>query len=607
MSPTAPPLDERWNLADLFESPEAFEKSKREFGEKLLPPIDRFRDRLLSSAALLADALDAAYEARRQLHCLLCHASLKSDEDTRIAADQARRLEAQLLATELSKCIAYLRPEILAGDSRMLEGFLAEEPRLEPYRHFLQDLLRQRAHVLQPGEERILAESGLIRGQASSTYQLLSHTELPRPEVQLDDGRSVRLTSVAFQKHRTTRHRPDRQKMFPAYFSAYSAFRDTFGHNLYAGVKEHLFVARTRGYPSCLAAALDPDNVPVGVYHTLIRQVREALPLLHRYFKLRAGCLGLERLEYPDLYCPLSEGASREYSTAQAGELVRGSLASLGESYGTPLADAFRSRWIDWHPADGKRSGAYATGWAYDVHPYVLLNFNGDYESVSTLAHEMGHAMHSHFSNETQPFCTADYSIFVAEVASTFNEALLLQSVLETATSAPEQLFILGSYLDGIRGTLFRQAMFAEFELEIHQRVERSEVLTGETLDGIYLQLLREYHGHDQGVCHIADEYAIEWAAIPHMYYDFYVYQYATGIVAAGALSSAVLGAEPGARERYLAFLRSGGSDYPLALLRNAGIDLEQPAPYRQTFAAIEARLNQLEELVGSGAGTATR
>jgi len=598
VSTTAPPLDERWNLSNIYESPEAFEKSKQEFRETVLPPIDRFRGRLLSSAKELADALDAAFDAKKQLQLLLCYASVKSDEDTRVAADQARRLEAQLLATELSKRVAYLRPEILAGDPETLESYLADEPRLAPYRHFLQDLLRQRAHVLEPGEERILAESGLLRGQASSTYQLLSHAELPRPEIELDDGRTVRLTSVAFHKHRTTRHRPDRLKMFPAYFSAYSDFRDTLGNNVYAGVKEHLFVARARGYPSCLSAALDPDSVPEGVYHTLIQQVREALPLLHRYFKLRAKCLGVERLEYPDLYCPLVEGPSREYSTGQAGELTRDSLLPLGETYGGALADAFRSRWIDWHPADGKRSGAYAAGSAYDVHPYVLLNFNGNYESVSTLAHEMGHAMHSYFSNETQPFSTADYSILVAEVASTFNEALLLQHVLDAATSPQETLFILGSYLDGIRGTLFRQTMFAEFELEIHRRAERSEVLTGEMLDEMYLQLLREYHGHDQGLCHIADEYAVEWAAIPHMYFDFYVYQYATGIVAAGALASAVLADEPRSRERYLDFLRSGGSDYPLPLLRKAGVDLERPAPYREAFAAIDARLDRLEELV---------
>ena len=608
METASPPIEERWNLGHIYEDTEAFERAKEEFQEENLPPIDGFRGRLLSSAEVLADALDAVYAAKRQLQLLLCYASLKSDGDTRVSSDQARRQEAQLLSTELSKRIAYVRPEILAGDPQVLEGYLETDPRLEPHRQFLRDLLRQRAHVLQPGEERILAESGLLRGQASTIYQLLAHAELPRPDLTLDGGQTVRLSTVGFQKHRTTSHRPDRLRIFPAYFSAYSDFRDTLGSNVYAAVKEHLFVARTRGYSSCLHAALDPDNVPEGVYRTLIRQVREALPLLHRYFKIRATLLGVERLEYPDLYCPLSEGPIREYSAGEAAALVRTSLSPLGQAYGSALADAFHSRWIDWHPAEGKRSGAYASGWAYGVHPYVLLNFNGDYESVSTLAHEMGHAMHSHFSNAALPFPTADYSIFVAEVASTFNEALLLQHVLDRAQSDEEKRFILGSYLDGIRGTLFRQSMFAEFELEIHECAERSEVLTGEKLSEIYLRLLREYHGHDEGLVHIADEYSVEWAAIPHMYYNFYVYQYATGIVAAGALASTVLAGDHEPRERYLGFLRSGGSDYPLELLRNAGVDLQQPAPYGQAFATVGSRLDQLEALVGEpGSGTETR
>jgi len=261
---------------------------------------------------------------------------------------------------------------------------------------------------------------------------------------------------------------------------------------------------------------------------------------------------------------------------------------------------AFAGRWIDWHPRPGKRSGAYSTGWAYDAHPYVLLNFTGDFESVSTLTHEMGHAMHSHFSNQAQPFATADYAIFVAEVASTLNEMLLSRRMLEKARGRDERLFLLGSHLDTIRGTLFRQAMFAEFELDIHERVERGEVLTGESLSESYLRLLREYHGHGDGVVEVGEEYAVEWAAVPHFYYDFYVYQYATGIVAAAALAEAVAAEAPEAVERYLTFLSSGGSDHPLDLLRRAGVDLESSEPYDATFDAVDARLDQLQELIRS-------
>jgi oligoendopeptidase F len=595
---TAPPFEETWNLGDLFPDDEAFAAAKRSFQDGLLTTVDAHRGRLLASPATLADAVDAVFEAYRRLHTLHAYASLKSDEDTRVGTYQAMRQEVQLLWTELAKRTAFLRPEILAGDPGTLERFLEEESRLGPYRHFLNDLVRQKAHVLPVGEERIMAESGLVRGQASSLYRLFSNAELPRPEIDLASGERVRLTPVAFQKHRTTAVRADRLKIFPTYFSAYADFRGTLGQNVYAVLKEHLFESRARGYGSCLEAALDGDNVPTAVYRNLIRQVHEALPVLHRYFRLRARFLGLDKLEYPDLYCPLGGAPALSYTTEQARETVYESLKPLGEDYLSALGDAFRSRWIDWHPADGKRSGAYAAGSVYDVHPYVLLNFTEDYDAVTTLAHEMGHAMHSHFSNKTQPFPTADYSIFVAEVASTFNEALLVRRVLETADSPATKLSVVGSYLDGIRGTLFRQTMFAEFELEIHERAERGEVLTGEVLDRIYLDLLRRYHGHDAGVVHIAEGYAVEWAAIPHFYYDFYVYQYATGIVAAGALSRAVLERRPGSRERYGRFLGTGGSDYPLELLRDAGVDLEDAAPYRATFAAVDGHLDELETLL---------
>jgi oligoendopeptidase F len=602
---TATPPEESWDLSDLYADDDAWEAGKAEFRDELLPQVDEHKGRLLSSAETLLEALEANSRAQLSLQRLHCYAALRSDEDTRIAGYQAKRQEIQLLGTDFSRRDAFLRPEILAGDPETLARFLAEEPRLEPYRHYLSDLVRQRKHVLAPGEERIMAEAGLVRGQASTLYRLVGDSELPRPTVELDSGEKVRLTPVAFQKHRTTPNRSDRQRVFPAYFSAYADFRGTLGQNLYALLKEHLFVTRARGYATCLAAALDGDNVPESVYRNLIRQVHEALPVLHRYFRLRARFLGLERLEYPDLYCPLTAKPPRRYSTGQARDLACESLAPLGETYGSALADAFRSRWIDWHPSDGKRSGAYATGSAYEVHPYVLLNHNGDYESVSTLAHEMGHAMHSHFSNEKQPFPTADYSIFVAEVASTFNEALLVRHVLATADSPEAKLYVVGSYLDGIRGTLFRQTMFAEFELEIHERAERGEVLTGEKLDEIYLRLLRQYHGHEAGVVHVAEDYAVEWAAVPHFYYNFYVYQYATGIVAAGALARAVLEGQPGAQERYLRFLGTGGSDYPLELLRRAGVDLEEAAPYRDTFASVGHHLDQLEALPAVGASDA--
>jgi oligoendopeptidase F len=359
-----------------------------------------------------------------------------------------------------------------------------------------------------------------------------------------------------------------------------------------------VFRSRARKYPTCVHAALDDDAVPVAVYENLVHQVREALPVLHRYLGLRARALGLERAEYHDLHCPIVADIGKTYTTEDAIAIVRSSMTPLGATYRSALEDCFTSRWIDWHPTPGKRSGAYSAGSAYDVHPYILMNFTADYESVSTLTHELGHAMHSHFSNHAQPYPTADYSIFVAEVASTFNEALLGAHMLDNAESDRERRFLLGTYLDQMRATLFRQTMFAEFELEIHRRTEAGVALTGEALCEIYLGILRDYHGHDEGIMEIPDRYAIEWAAVPHFYYNFYVYQYATGIVASTALAEAVLGGVDGARDRYQTFLSAGGSDYPLELLRSAGVDLEAEAPYRRTFEAIDRAMDRLEGLL---------
>jgi oligoendopeptidase F len=427
---------------------------------------------------------------------------------------------------------------------------------------------------------------------------VLHNAEMPRPEATLSSGETVELTPTNFQAHRTTPHRGDRMLLFPAYFAGYDSLKETLGHNLQAGIATHLFRKRVRRYGSCLEAALDGDHIPLDVYRRLIEQVRERLPLIHRYFRLRAQSLGVSPLEYPDMYCPLTATPPRRFDTLEARRLVTESTTPLGSKYTEALGTAFGGRWIDWNPAPGKRSGAYSSGWAYDVHPYVLLNFNGDYESVSTLAHEMGHAMHSYFSNRRQPYATADYSIFVAEVASTLNEGLLFAAMEREADSPEEKLFLVASWLDGIRGTLFRQTMFAEFELKIHERVEAGEPLTGEALNELYLDLLRAYHGHDEGVVRIDEAYAVEWAAIPHFYYEFYVYQYATGIVAANALAEGILAGGDGAAERYLEFLHSGGSDYPLELLRRAGVDLEAPEPYAATFAAMDRRLDQLEALL---------
>lgn len=599
MEAAAAPVEQTWDLTDLYADDDAFGRAKADL-ERRIATLDRWRGELLDRGETLADALEGIEAARKNYALLRSYASLKSDLDTRVAARQAMREGVELLGTTFSKQIAWLRPELLAAAPERIEELIASEPRLAPFTFFLRDLMRYRPHVLAPGEEGILAEAGLLTRTAGSLFEVLTNVDLPRPELTLSGGETIRVDPVTVARHRSTPVRDDRRALFRAYFGAYAAFRETLGHNLFAGVKSHLFRARVRRHDGCLEAALFDDNVPVKVYHGLIAHVREHLPLLGRYFELRRRALGLERLEYTDLHCPLTRAEPRRFTPDEAQRLLLDSLEPLGDGYKTALTGAFGSRWVDWHPAEGKRPGAYSSGWAYDHHPFVLMNFVGDFESVSTLAHEMGHAMHSHFSNLHQPFATADYSIFVAEVASTLNENLLSARAIELADDREQRLFLLASYLDGIRATLFRQTMFAEFELRIHEAAERGEVLTGEAMDALYLQLLRDYHGGSDGVL-VDDAFAVEWAAIPHFHYDFYVYQYATGIVAATALAEAILANEPRAQQRYAAFLSSGGSAHPLELLRRAGVDLETAQPYRAAFAGVARKLDQLEELLDGG------
>jgi oligoendopeptidase F len=594
---STPVLEESWSLEDIFPSDDAFWTEKQRV-DAILPDLAQIAGTLGVSPAAMAAGLEAISEAGKALGRLHAYASMRSDGDLRVATYQGMRQEVEIAFTEMSRRTSYVRPEILALRDGVVEAFLAAEPRLGPFAPFLKNLVRQKAHVLSPPEEKLLAEAGLVLGGPSQIFGVLNNAEMPRATVELGTGEAATLTPAVFSLVRTSASRPDREMATRAYFGGYNTFVGTFGSNLFEGLKAHVFRARARRYESCLAAALDGDNVPSRVYTNLIEQLRANLPSLHRYFRLRARALGLPALTYFDLHCPLGRGGKRSYAVDEGKRLVLAAMEPLGATYTQALHESFEKRWIDWHPAPGKRSGAYATGAAYDVHPYILLNYNADLDSVSTLAHEAGHAMHSHFSNRAQPYPCADYSIFVAEVASTFNEALLLERLLTEAKDRDEKIFLLGHWLDGIRATLFRQTFFAEFELAIHQKAERGEALTGESLSASYLTLLREYQGHDVGACLVDDLFAIEWACVPHFYYDFYVYQYATGIVAANSLARDVLSGRAGAPERYTRFLASGGSDYPLELLRRAGVDLESPAPYEATFRAVDAKLDALEALL---------
>jgi len=426
---------------------------------------------------------------------------------------------------------------------------------------------------------------------------VLSNADLPWPKIKLASGEEVTLDQSAYTKYREAANRDDRKKVMDAFFGAWKTYERTIGGLLYSQLKQENVYSSVRRYPDSITRALDRHRIPVAVVDTLIRETNASLPTLHRYFRLRAKMLGVKDMHYYDIYPPLVHG-DYKFPLATAKQLTLEAVAPLGKEYQQAMASGFDNRWMDAYPRPRKQSGAHMAGYGYDVHPYVLMNYNDDYESVTTLAHEWGHAMHSHLSNKAQPFVTAGYATFIAEIASTFNEQLLLERVLKTAKNDDERLFYLGSALEGLRATYFRQVMFAEFERNIHASVDRGEPLTGEAMTKTYCDILKRHHGHEQGVVAIDDAYCVEWAFIPHFYSPFYVYQYATSIAASALFAQQVAGGDKAALERYLGLLRAGDSNYPYDLVKAAGVDLATPAPYQAMVARMNSIMDQIEAIL---------
>jgi oligoendopeptidase F len=517
-------------------------------------------------------------------------------EDMRVGETAEMESRAQLVGTDLSQAASFMEPEILSIGREQVEAWLDSNAGLQQYRHGLDDILRRKEHTLSATEEQLVASVGLIADAPETIYGMLANADLPWPTVQLSDGSEVRLDQSAFGKHRASVEREDRRLVFDRFFELWRDYARTCGATLFSQVKRDVFYARVRKYPNCLALALDENRIPEAVYHQLISQARAHFPVLHRYFGLRKRLLGLENLKYYDIYPPLVH-SDRTYRIDEAKRLVLESVERLGPEYVAVMSEGLDGRWMDVEPRPGKRSGAYMNGRVYDAHPYVLMNYQETYDSVSTLAHEWGHALHSHLANKAQTFANADYSIFTAEIASTYNEALLLDRVLKDADSDSTRLFYLGRELEGLRGTFFRQAMFAEFELRIHEVVEQGETLSGDRFTAMYAELQRDYHGHDDGVLTIDDEYTIEWAYIPHFYYNFYVYQYATSVAASSLFVERLRQREPEAADRFLVLLASGGSEYPYEQLVEAGVDLASPEPYEALMRRMTEIMDEIDAL----------
>ena len=590
----------KWNLADLYPSDAAWEAARADLAKRI-PALTEHQGRIGASADALFRALEAVYAVRLDLERLSVYASSLSDQDTRAARPREMRQGAEQLGVQFGAAISWLDPEILAAGPEKIRGFLAQDRRLAPYRFPLEDTLRWKPHTLSAAEEKVAAEAGDLSGAGQSIYGVLANADLPWPTVKLSTGEEVRLDQAGFSLHRASRVKEDRDRVFEAFFGTLKGYERTIGTALYATVRAHLFEKRVRKFGSALEASLFRDAIPPAVYRQLLADVRRNLPTFHRYLALRKRMLGLDVLRYQDLYVPLVGNVDLRFQPDEARDLTLAAFAPLGKRYVDGLRKGYESGWTDYLPSTGKRAGAYSTG-VYGVHPYQLLNFNGLYDDLSTLAHESGHSMHTWLSFEAQPYPTSDYAIFVAEVASTLNEALLLDHMLARAKDDATRLALLGNHLDGMRQTLFRQTKFAEVELAIHEKAERGETLTGENLSELYLKTAREYYGHDKGVCQVDDLLAVEWAFVPHFHYDFYVYQYATSLVASTSIARAIREeakkGKTARRDAYLAMLSAGKSKYPVDLLREAGVDMTTSAPFEAAMAEMNATMDEMERIL---------
>jgi oligoendopeptidase F len=581
----------KWDLESMFVDDEAWEAAYDDVQERL-DELQAYEGRVTEDAATLLEVLELREELMREVSDVAAYARMRSDEDTTNQEYQALSARAQSLSSEASSAASFIEPELQQVDRETLQSFVDDEPALEIYDHYFDDVLRMKPHTRSPEIEELLAELSEVTGAAGDVYSMLSNADMEFPSVEDPQGESRRITQSNFTNLLKNRDREFRREVYEAYFGEWSEFRNTVSTAYKNSVKANSKLARARNYDTAREASLDSANVPVEVYDNLLDSVRDNLDVLHRHVDLKRDRLGVSDVKMWDLYAPLTDGDSPEIEYEQAREWIIEAVAPLGNDYQSRLAEGLESRWVDVYENEGKRSGAYSSG-TYDSQPYILMNYQDDVTSMYTLAHELGHSLHTQLSSESQPYVYSGYEIFTAEVASTVNEALLTEHLLDTVEDETLRRHVLDEYLERFRSTLFRQTMFADFEHQAHELSESGGALTADKLDEIYGDLKEAYYANAD-----VDEYiAREWMRIPHFYYGFYVYQYATGISAANALVERILDEGEPAAERYLAFLRKGAREYPLDLLEGAGVDMASPDPVEAAIAAYDQYVGEFEEL----------
>lgn len=581
-----------WDLSTIFETDQKWEEELALLTEETKQAAS-LEGHLLDSAESLLNITERYLDLSRRLEKLYVYAHMKNDQDTRVAKYQEYYAKAMTLYSQLDQVFSFYEPEFMAITEEQYRNFLSEEPKLQPYKHYFDKLLQNKEHVLSQREEELLAGAGEIFGAASETFAILDNADIVFPFVKDEDGNEVQLSHGVYMRLVESKNREVRRGAYEALYATYEQYQHTYAKTLQTNVKVQNYRAKVRNYKSAREAALAANFVPESVYDNLVSAVRKHLPLLHRYLALRSKILGIPDLKMYDVYTPLS---SVEYSFTYEEALKKAeeALAVLGEDYLSRVKRAFSERWIDVYENQGKRSGAYSGG-SYDTNAFMLLNWQDNLDNLFTLVHETGHSMHSSYTRETQPYVYGDYSIFLAEIASTTNENILTEKLLQEVQDDATRFAILNNFLDGFRGTVFRQTQFAEFEHAIHQADQNGEVLTSEFLNNLYADLNQEYYGLSK---EDNPQIQYEWARIPHFYYNYYVYQYSTGFAAASALAEKIVHGSQDDRDRYIEYLKAGKSDYPLNIMRKAGVDMEKEDYLNDAFAVFERRLDEFEALV---------
>lgn len=581
-----------WDLSTIFETDQKWEEELALLTEDTKQAAS-LEGHLLDSAESLLDITERYLDLSRRLEKLYVYAHMKNDQDTRVAKYQEYYAKAMALYSQLDQVFSFYEPEFMAITEDQYQNFLEEEPKLQPYKHFFDKLLQNKDHVLSQREEELLAGAGEIFGAASETFAILDNADIVFPFVKDEDGNEVQLSHGVYMRLVESKNREVRRGAYEALYATYEQYQHTYAKTLQTNVKVQNYRAKVRNYKSAREAALAANFVPESVYDNLVSAVRKHLSLLHRYLALRSKILGIPDLKMYDVYTPLS---SVEYSFTYEEALKKAeeALSVLGEDYLSRVKRAFSERWIDVYENQGKRSGAYSGG-SYDTNAFMLLNWQDNLDNLFTLVHETGHSMHSSYTRETQPYVYGDYSIFLAEIASTTNENILTEKLLQEVQDDATRFAILNNFLDGFRGTVFRQTQFAEFEHAIHQADQNGEVLTSEFLNNLYADLNQEYYGLSK---EDNPQIQYEWARIPHFYYNYYVYQYSTGFAAASALAEKIVHGSQDDRDRYIDYLKAGKSDYPLNIMRKAGVDMEKEDYLNDAFAVFERRLDEFEALV---------